>query len=113
MKAKINFYLIVFLAAAFGDWATYITTSTELALAFPAGGILNYVGFSSSFSKFLEVFAITQIPLAIIEGAVSALLFKYVIEVKSDILVEMNVLTESLVRKIRGLATWAGNLNLS
>jgi|ERR1035437_135175 cobalt/nickel transport system permease protein len=104
MKAKINFYFIVFLAAAFGDWATYITTSTELALAFPAGGILNYVDFFSSFSKFLEVFAITQIPLAIIEGAVSALLFKYVIEIKSDILVEMNVLTESLVRKIRGLA---------
>jgi cobalt/nickel transport system permease protein len=105
MKAKINFYFIVFLAAAFGDWATYITTSTELALAFPSGGILNYVGFFSSFSKFLEVFAITQIPLAIIEGAVSALLFKYVIEVKSDILVEMNVMTESLVRKIRGLSS--------
>ena len=106
MKAKLNFYLIVFLAAAFGDLATYITSSTELALAFPAGRILNYVGFFSSFSKFLEVFAITQIPLAIIEGAVSALLFKYVIEVKSDnILVEMKVLNESLVRKLRGLSS--------
>jgi len=63
------------------------------------------MGFFSSFSKFLEVFAITQIPLAIIEGAVSALLFKYVIEVKSDVLVEMKVLNESLVRKIRGLSS--------
>ena len=45
MKAKLNFYLIVFLAAAFGDWATYITTSTELALAFPAGGIFKLCGF--------------------------------------------------------------------
>jgi cobalt/nickel transport system permease protein len=105
MKAKINFYFIVFLAAAFGDWATYITTSVELALAFPAGGLFNYVGFLSSFSKFLAIFAITQVPLAIIEGAVSALLFKYVIEVKSDILVEMKVLNESLVRKLRGLSS--------
>ena len=105
MKAKINFYFIVFLATAFGDWATYITTSTELALAFPAGGLFNYVGFFSSFSKFLAIFAITQVPLAIIEGAVSALLFKYVIEVKSDILVEMKVLNESLVRKLRGLSS--------
>jgi len=34
MKAKINFYFIVFLAAALGDWATYIITSMELALHF-------------------------------------------------------------------------------
>ena len=40
MKAKLNFYLVVFLATAFGDWATYMVTSTELALAFPAGGVL-------------------------------------------------------------------------
>ena len=104
MKANINFYWIVFLAAAFGDWATYIVTSTQLALAFPAGGVLSFAAFFSSFSKFVAIFAITQVPLAIIEGAVSALLFKYVIEIKSDILVEMNVLTESLIKKIRGLS---------
>jgi cobalt/nickel transport system permease protein len=104
MKANINFYLIVFLAAAFGDWATYIVTSTQLALAFPAGGVLAFGPFFSSFSKFLAIFAITQVPLAIMEGAVSALLFKYVIEIKSDILIEMKVLDESLIRKIRGLS---------
>ncbi len=37
MKARLNFYLVVFLATAFGDWATYVTTSVELALAFPGG----------------------------------------------------------------------------
>jgi len=73
MKAKINFYFIVFLAAAFGDWATYIVTSTQLALAFPAGGVLTFGSFFSSFGKFAAIFAITQVPLAIIEGAVSAL----------------------------------------
>jgi cobalt/nickel transport system permease protein len=105
MKVKLNFYLIVFLATAFGDWATYIVTSTELALAFPAGGVLTFGTFLSSLGKFAAIFAITQVPLAIIEGAVSALLFKYVIEVRSDILVEMKVLEDSLVRKLRGLST--------
>jgi cobalt/nickel transport system permease protein len=104
MKAKLNFYLIVFLATTFGDWTTYIVTSTELALAFPAGGALNIGGFLSSFGKFVAIFAITQVPLAIVEGAISALLFKYVIEVKSDILIEMKVIGEPLVRKLRGLS---------
>lgn len=98
MKANLNFYLVVFLATAFGDWATYVTTSVELALAFPAasGGVL------ASFTKFAAIFAVTQVPLAIMEGAVSALLFKYVVNVKSDILVEMKVIEESVVRKLRG-----------
>ena len=104
MKAKINFYLVIFLAAALGDWATYMVTSTQLALAYPAGGVLTFGAFLSSFGKFAAVFAFTQAPLAIVEGAVSALLFKYVVEVKSDILVEMHVLEDSVVRKIRGLS---------
>lgn len=54
----------VFFAAAIGNLATYATTSLQLALAFPdpAGGI------SASFVKFAGIFAITQIPLAIVEG---------------------------------------------
>jgi cobalt/nickel transport system permease protein len=103
IKGKLNFYLVVFLAATLGDWATYIVTSTELALAFPAGNILTFGGFFSSFSKFVAIFAITQVPLAIVEGAVSALLFKYIIQAKSDLLVEMKVIGEPLVRKLRGL----------
>lgn len=102
MKANLNFYLVVFLATAFGNWATYVTTSVELALAFPAGGALTLAGFMSSFGKFATIFAITQLPLAIMEGAVSALLFKYVINIKSDILVEMKVIEDKVVKKLRG-----------
>ena len=42
MKLNLNFYLTVFLATALADWATYVVTSLELALAFPAqtGGVL-------------------------------------------------------------------------
>lgn len=98
MKANLNFYLVIFLATALGDWATYVTTSVQLALAFPAasGGVL------ASFTKFATIFAVTQVPLAIMEGAVSALLFKYVVSVKGDILVELKVIEDSVVRKLRG-----------
>jgi cobalt/nickel transport system permease protein len=102
MKAKLNFYAVVFLATAFGDWATYVTTSIELALAYPAGNVLTIADFMSSFGKFAAIFAVTQLPLAIMEGAVSALLFKYVVNVKSDILVEMKVLEDAVVKKLRG-----------
>ncbi len=105
MKANLNFYAVVFLATAFGDWATYLTTSVELALAYPAGGVLTFGALLSSFEKFAIVFAVTQVPLAIMEGAVSALLFKYVVNVKSDILVEMKVIEDSVVRKLRGIPT--------
>lgn len=56
--------LAVFAAAALGNLATYVTTSAQLALAFPdpAGG------FAASFLKFAGVFALTQVPLAIVEG---------------------------------------------
>lgn len=61
----------VFLAACLGDLATYVTTSVQLALAFPdpAGG------FMASFAKFAGIFAVTQIPLAISEGLLTVLIF--------------------------------------
>jgi cobalt/nickel transport system permease protein len=100
MKMNLNFYVVVFLAATFGDWATYVVTSIELALAFPmaVGGSL------ASFKAFAAIFAATQVPLAIIEGAITALIFKYIIQVKEDVLVGLNVMTTDVVRKIRGSA---------
>lgn len=59
----------VFAAASLGDLATYLTTSLQLAWAFPdpAGG------FAASLLKFGGIFAITQIPLAVSEGLLSVL----------------------------------------
>lgn len=59
----------VFTAASLGDLATYLTTSLQLAWAFPdpAGG------FTASLLKFGGIFAITQIPLAISEGLLTVL----------------------------------------
>jgi len=59
----------VFAAASLGDLATYLTTSLQLAWAFPdpAGG------FVAALLKFGGIFAITQIPLAISEGLLTVL----------------------------------------
>ncbi|MBK8176016.1 MAG: energy-coupling factor ABC transporter permease [Rhodospirillales bacterium] len=54
----------VFFAAALGDLATYVTTSAQLALAFPDPAS----GLAGSFIKFASIFAFTQVPLAVIEG---------------------------------------------
>ncbi|MHC1576269.1 MAG: energy-coupling factor ABC transporter permease [Methanosarcinaceae archaeon] len=98
MKANINFYVVVFLAATLADWVTYVVTSFELALAFPAevGGVM------ASFKAFALVFATTQVPLAIMEGALTALIFKYVVQVKSDALIELKVITASTLSKLKG-----------
>ncbi len=65
--------LAVFLAAALGDWMTYVTTSAQLALAFPDP----VSGFAGAFAKFAAVFAITQIPLAIGEGLLTTIAFRW------------------------------------
>ena len=54
----------VFLAASLGDLTTYVVTSFQLAWAFPdpVSGHLGAAG------KFMAIYAITQIPLAISEG---------------------------------------------
>src|SRR4051794_19035907 len=61
--------LSLFLAASLSDLLTYCVTSLQLALAFPdpVGGI------AGSAVKFLGVFAITQVPLAISEGLLTVL----------------------------------------
>jgi len=71
-KLKVNNAVCVFFAAFFGDMLTYIVTSGQLALAFPdAGG-----GVMTSFVKFLGVFAVTQLPLAISEGFLTVIVFE-------------------------------------
>lgn len=61
----------VFMAAALADLSTYVVTSAQLAVAFPDP----VSGFAGSFVKFAAVFALTQVPLAIIEGLVTVVVF--------------------------------------
>lgn len=97
---QVNIYLTVFLACAFADLFTYFTTSLELALAYPAevGGI------GSSFVLFMGIFAITQVPLAIVEGIVLVLVFKYIVQLKPDILLRLKVFPEEKIKATRSEA---------
>lgn len=72
-KVGWSFSVAVFLAAMLGDLGTYVMTSFQLALAFPAesGGIV------ASFSKFASIFAFTQIPLAISEGLLTVVIMNF------------------------------------
>jgi cobalt/nickel transport system permease protein len=94
---RVNIFFTVFLSAALADLFTYITTSLELALAYPAetGGV------ASSFVIFLGIFAVTQVPLAIVEGIILALVFKYIVRLKPDILIRLNVFPESTINAAR------------
>lgn len=98
--SRVNIYLTVFLACAFADLFTYFTTSLELALAYPAE--VGSVG--SSFILFMGIFAVTQVPLAIVEGVVLVLVFKYIIQLKPDILLRLRVFPEEKIRAARSEA---------
>jgi cobalt/nickel transport system permease protein len=82
-------WLAVFLAAALGDFLTYVTTSVQLALAFPAetGGV------AASLLKFLGIFAVTQIPLAVSEGILTVLIFKTIAAYNREELEDLKIIS--------------------
>ena len=60
-KLKVNRLVAVGLACGLGDLFTYCVTSAQLALAHPG-----QAGVLASLTEFLSIFALTQIPLAIV-----------------------------------------------
>jgi cobalt/nickel transport system permease protein len=79
-RTKINKSFVVFLAAALGNLSTYIVTAVQLSLVFqdPVSGLLG------SLAKFLTVFAVTQIPLAIVEGLLTAIIYNLLVEYNKE-----------------------------
>lgn len=67
-KLKVNRLVAVGLACGLGDLFTYCVTSAQLALAHPG-----QAGVMASMAEFLSIFALTQIPLAIVEGILSTI----------------------------------------
>ncbi|MCR3923249.1 MAG: energy-coupling factor ABC transporter permease [Firmicutes bacterium] len=82
--------LAVFLAAFFGNFFTYVVTSLQLALAFPA----EIGGFVASLTKFLSIFAVTQVPLAISEGLLTVVIFNVLTIYSKDELRDLSVMFE-------------------
>lgn len=96
-KAGLSASIAVFFAAALGDLLTYVTTATQLSLAFPIPT------FGEAFAKFMLIFATTQVPLAIAEGILTVVIFEYIMKLRPDILRNLKVIgpeeTEKIVEK--------------
>lgn len=87
-KLRVHRDIGVFLALMFADMATYLTTSFQLALAFPDEA----AGLVGAFAKFAGVFALTQVPLSIVEGLVGVLVFRVLTDVAAPELQRLGVL---------------------
>ncbi len=74
------------------DWATYLTTSIELA-----SGIRGLAPFWPLVGKIVVAFIPTQLPLGILEGAMTAGMVTLLQRKRPDLLVKMQVLKESEV----------------
>ena len=77
----------VFVAMALANLSAYVTTSAQLALAYPDPT------FGAAFGKFATIFALTQIPLAIIEGLVGVALFRILRSIAGPELVGLGILS--------------------
>ena len=84
---RINMAVSGFMAGLLADWATYITTSVELA-----SGIKGDSPFMPLFWKIFIAFIPTQLPLGILEGAMTAGMVVLLYRKRPDLLVKMHVL---------------------
>jgi len=84
---KANLWIAGFMAGLFADWATYLATSAELA-----SGIKGDSPFMPLFWKILIAFIPTQLPLGILEGAMTAGMVVLLYKKRPDLLVKMQVI---------------------
>lgn len=84
---KANLWIAGFMAGLFADWATYLGTSVELA-----SGIRGDSPFLPLFYKILIAFIPTQLPLGILEGAMTAGMVVLLYKKRPDLLVKMRVI---------------------
>jgi len=91
-KSGASTTISVFVAAFLSDLLTYVMTSFQLALAFPSpeGGVM------VSLVKFMGVFAVTQIPIAVGEAILTVIVFNILEKYSSE---EVNAL-QGLKNKI-------------
>lgn len=93
--ARLPLWAAVFAAMFFADLSTYCVTSLQLAVAYPDP----VSGLAGSLAKFLGTFALTQLPLAVMEGLLGVLLFRFLTRVAPDDLGRLGVSATSHVKE--------------
>jgi len=86
-SVKMNIAVSGFMAGLFADWATYLMTSVQLA-----SGVKGDASFLPLFWKILIAFIPTQLPLGILEGAMTAGMVVLLYKKRPDLLVKMRVI---------------------
>ncbi len=86
-KTRIDSSFVVFAATFAGSLFTYCVTAFQLGIAFPSesGSILE------SIVKFIAIFGFTQLPLSVIEGLVSVVVFKFIRSHNRQELLALNI----------------------
>lgn len=91
----------VFVAAFLADLVTYLVTSAQLALAFPSAEH----GLWHSMAEFLAVFAITQIPLAVVEALIVVVIVSVLLRIASR---ELDLVGFFRRARLAGAGSFAG-----
>jgi cobalt/nickel transport system permease protein len=86
-SVRLNMAAAAFMAGLFADWATYLMTSVELA-----AGIRGEAAFLPLFWKVALAFIPTQLPLGILEGAMTAGMVMLLYKKRPDLLIKMRVI---------------------
>jgi cobalt/nickel transport system permease protein len=87
-SAQINIIVAGFMAGLVADWATYAGTAAMLA-----SGIRGDASFMPLFWKILISFIPTQLPIGILEGAITAGMISLLYRKRPDLLVKMHVIS--------------------
>ena len=72
-KFRASVPVSMFFAAFFADLMTYVFTSVQLTICYHANGVMQ------AFADFMTTYAVTQIPLALIEGIIFAMFARYLV----------------------------------
>lgn len=80
-KARVPLIPAVFICAVTADLLTYVVTAGQLALAFPSpdGGVME------SFLRFAGIYAVTQVPISVVEGMLTVLIVRTLLQQSSAI----------------------------
>lgn len=88
-KGGASVRMALFSGAVLGNLATYLVTSVQLALAHPDASS----GVGGAFVKFIGIFGVTQVPVAIVEGLLTVMVI--------NVLVSNDFMKESELFSIR------------
>ena len=81
-KANVGVFISMAVAAALADLMTYVVTAIQMALNVFTTNNANFV---DAFVDFMSVYAVTQIPLAIIEGLILGMFAQYLVTARPDL----------------------------